>query len=237
VTDFFEILTSGRRGDGLVARVDDGWEIRYENGDVLLWAAKPIAEMKRQDDWIDYFTQLGKEKTENVWWMPTLKDEYDLQETLNRALTNNNPAAVIQAAEALKKQRNEDYTRWMMTADRVRYAPTGNDVLIQNAGHPAATEQETSFKGRNGYIIRIPVEGLEEITGRKASAMNAISKHFTAMDTYHWRLENTSQIIECPVRVGIDYFFVIFSDFGVDALYGGYGGVRPVRWLRREKIE
>jgi serine/threonine protein kinase len=220
------LLTSGRRGDGIVAQTDEGWEIRYENGDVILWSKETAGEKREQGEWVGHFTKLN-----NGLWMPTLKDEYDLQEAVNNALNGKNPVT-IKAAIALKQARIDDYQRTktpMVTADRIRYEPSGKDVLLHNTGHPMAREQQTAFQGENGYITAIRVNGLEEFAGRDAAAMNAISAEFTQKNTYLWRLRNVGRTTERPVRVGL-----YVNDFFVNADYD-VGGVRPVRWLRREK--
>ena len=177
----------------------DFWRVNgvnYRNGIYQVGLLKELLDnkvTKTQDEWVEYSKEAIAKDEFYV-------GDFPLYHALFSTLFRNKDHAqfkdnIEQARQFLQKMFN-DY--WLMTLSRIKYKPSGQDLVTHNYGLQDKLEVQENILGTNGYINQInPQNELNAILGSNdVNEINQVYKWITGKDAYLWRVNSKPEKID-----------------------------------------
>jgi len=147
---------------------------------------------KTQDKWVEY-SKSAKQRNDFY------TGDFPLYHALFRALffgkDSSDKDKVEEARAFLEKQFKE---KWLMTLSRVRYMPSGKDIVIHNFGMPDKIEIPEDFVGKNEWVkdSKTPQVYNTLLGSNNVQEINQIYSWITKKPAYLYRINSKQQGID-----------------------------------------
>ena len=174
--------------------VSDYWSIdgvQYRNGIHTVDLSKSLLDgdsAKTQDQWVAHYNDA---KGKNEFHAPDFPLLYGIVRALHTA--RDNASVKTEIDEAKKFLFDKSRAHWLMTLTRVRYKPSGTDLIIHNYGTPDKYESTTDFIGLDEYITatKQPL-AYQKLLGTvdNTQQIHDVFKWLNGTDTYLWRVNS-----------------------------------------------
>ena len=174
--------------------------VSYRNGIHQVDVSKALLPSGTQDK---HAQRRKKALTDGSFYSP----DFPLLHGIINALYQNREGSFKDQIESAKTSLSSLVdNKWLMTLTRVRYAPNGQDSVINNYGQDDQHEITSSFAGPDGAVAKPETNAGQALqallsTQQPPQEINQVYRWFRNTDAYLWRVNNKpDKVIEHVAR-------------------------------------
>lgn len=193
-----------------IQSLSDFWSIsgiQYRNSVYTVDLMKVLLDggsTKTQDDWVVLYDNA---RDQNEFHIPDYPLLYGIVKTLYTL--RNRVTQQTEVAEAQKFLKDTFRAKWLMTSTRIKYQPSGDDLIFHNYGTRDVYEERAPFIGINKKVEASDnPQGYQKLLGTNDTSQEVIDvfKWLNDTDMYIYCVTNRlSAVDERVARFGANY--------------------------------